>query len=184
MVALTTLLGAGFALLAAVGAGIVVHELSHAAALRAFGVPYDVHWFPDRDDAGLLGAGVRGRWAVVTHPAIPRSASPSHLRAAALTPLLLATPFALVPLGIAPDPFRAGNVPLIAVTIGWLACALPSPGDFYVFWHAERVIADHPPRAEAPRKDRDGAESGSEMTADRHAGADCDPAANADRDAP
>ena len=146
MLTLTSLLGAGLALLVAVGAGMVAHELSHAAALRAFGVPYDIEWFPDRDGAGLLGMGARGRWAVVTHPAIPRTVSPSYLRAAAITPLVLATPFALVPLGVLPDPFRAGDLPLIAVTIGWLACALPSPGDFYVFWHADRVIADHPPR--------------------------------------
>jgi hypothetical protein len=31
---------------------------------------------------------------------------------------------------------------LASVTVGWLACALPSPQDFSVFWHAERIVSE------------------------------------------
>ena len=36
------LVGAGLALLATLGIGLVAHELTHAAVLHAFGVAYDI----------------------------------------------------------------------------------------------------------------------------------------------
>lgn len=135
--------GAGLVLVASVGAGTVAHELSHACALRAFGIPYEIEWFPAREDAGPLGSGVSGRLATVTPRAAPRDLSPWSLRTAAMMPLVLAAPLALAFAGTGPAPSPAGNAYLTAATIGWLACALPSPQDFSLFWYAERAIAEH-----------------------------------------
>jgi hypothetical protein len=135
------LLGAGLVLVAAVAVGTIAHELSHAVALRAFGVPYELEWLPARDGAGLLRASVSGGWARVKPRGIPRGLSPWSLRTAALMPLLMSTPLALAALGVVPDPLRTGDPYLSAAAIGWLACALPSPQDFSLFWYAERVIA-------------------------------------------
>jgi hypothetical protein len=135
-----TLLGAGVVLLATVVVGTVVHELSHAAALRAFSVPHEIEWLPLRADVGTLRASITGEWARVVPYDLPPGRSPWALRVAALMPLLLATPLALVPLGVLPDPFGSDNPYLIAATLGWTACALPSPQDFSLVWHAERCV--------------------------------------------
>ena len=146
---LVELLGAGAVLIATVAAGTVAHELSHAVALRAAGVPHELRWLPDRRDEGLLRAGISGGWASVRLLEVPEELSPWSIRAAALAPLSLTTPFALVPLGVIPGPLRGGDPVVIAVAVGWLACALPSPQDFSLVWYAEQVIG------------RDGAEDGS-----------------------
>lgn len=134
---------AGLVLVVAVGAGIVAHELSHALALRAFRVPYDLEWLPDQDERSVFTASISGRLAAVTPRTLPQGLPPWRLRFAALTPLVLALPFVLVPVGVLPDPIQTGNVYVFAATVGWLACALPSPQDFSLVWYAERVIADH-----------------------------------------
>lgn len=136
------LLGAGFVLVAAVTAGTIAHELSHLVALRTWGVSCTLEWFPHSDGAGLFRASISGGWATVRLHGVPRRFSPWRLRAAALTPLLLATPLALVLLGVISDPIHAGNTYLTAALIGWIACALPSPQDFSLCWYAERVIAE------------------------------------------
>jgi hypothetical protein len=136
-----TLLGAGVVLFATVVVGTVVHELSHAAALRAFSVPHEIEWLPLRADVGSLRASLTGEWARVEPLDLPPGLSPWVLRVAALMPLLLATPLALVPLGVLPDPFESDNPHLIAATLGWTACALPSPQDFSLVWYAEQMIA-------------------------------------------
>lgn len=137
---------AGLVLAVAVGIGTVVHELSHALVLRAFAIPHDLEWLPDSDRQGMLAVGISGRLAAVTPRAPAPELPPWGLRVAALAPLALALPLALVPLGVLPDPVAAGNVYLIAATIGWLACALPSPQDFSLVWYAERAIAEHAER--------------------------------------
>ena len=134
------LLGAGLVLIAAVAGGTLAHELSHAVALRACGVAYEFRWLPDTDGAGLFRASVVGGWATVRLRGIPRGLSPWQLRVAAVTPLLLSAPLALVLVGVLPDPLRADDAYLSAAVIGWLACALPSPQDFSLFWYADRVI--------------------------------------------
>ena len=136
-----TLVGSGAVLLVAVIAGTVVHELSHAAALRAFSVPHVVEFLPRRAEVGTLRASITGEWARVVPCDLSSDLSPWALRVAALMPLLLATPLALVPLGVLPDPFGSDNPYLIAATLGWTACALPSPQDFSLVWHAERIVA-------------------------------------------
>lgn len=129
-------------LLATVGVGTVAHELCHAAVLRAFGVPYDVAWGVRGDGAGRFGGGLAGTWATVTPRDLPRGLSPWVLRLAALAPFALAAPAVLVPLGVLPDPLAAADPALAAATVAWLGCALPSPRDFSLFWHAADAIAD------------------------------------------
>jgi hypothetical protein len=136
-----TLLGMGAVLFATVVAGTIVHELSHAAALRAFSVPHEVEWLPLWADVGTLRASITGDWARVVPYDLPPDLSPWALRVAALMPLLLATPLALVPVGVLTDPFGSDNPYLIAATLGWTACALPSPRDFSLVWYAEQVVA-------------------------------------------
>lgn len=140
------LLGAAFALLATVGLGLVAHELSHAVVLHFFGVPYDIRWFPGRNAASHFAAGVVGTWATVT-PRVSRGVSVWGLRLSAVAPLVLALPFALVLAGAVPDPLNSGNGLVAAVTVAWLACALPSPQDFSVFWYAGRAVDEYAGRS-------------------------------------
>lgn len=139
----TDLLLAGGALLLTLVVGIVVHECSHAIVLRSLGVPFEVAWLPDRDGPDSVGAGTFGRWASVTPRTLPSDLSPRGLRVAALAPLALATPMALILLGVLPDPTQTGNLPLAAATLAWFGCALPSPQDFSLFWHARQAIEEH-----------------------------------------
>jgi hypothetical protein len=135
----TTLIVAGAVLLLTVGLGTVVHELLHAAVLRASGVGYELRWLHG-GRSGRLGAGLFGTWASVELRTVPADLSPWRLRAASLAPLLLATPFLAVAAGAVPDPFAIGGVPLQVAAVGWLACSLPSPQDFSLVWHAEAVL--------------------------------------------
>jgi hypothetical protein len=125
-------------LLLSVAAGLLVHELAHAAALRASGIPCDLEWFPE--GAGLLGGGPVGRWATVTPRRVPADVAPWRLRAAAMAPVSLTFPLALVALGAVPDPLATGGLALQLAVVGWLACAVPSPQDFSVLWYAERAL--------------------------------------------
>lgn len=129
---------AGVVLIVAVGLGTVVHELSHALMLHIFGVPCRIEWLPDRDGRGVVEASVTGRPAVVTPRLIPPDFPAWQLRIAALAPLLLATPLVV---GLAVGPAEGGAV-YTGALIGWLACALPSPQDFSLFWYADRAIAE------------------------------------------
>ena len=137
------LVAAGVVLLVAVVVGTVAHELSHAAVLAAFDIPYRIEWLPARAEAGLLRAGVLGGWASVTPRTIPPGLAPWRLRVAALAPLALAAPFVLVLGGVVPDPIASGNPLVQAATVGWMACALPSPADFSLFSHAGRAIEEY-----------------------------------------
>ncbi|WP_121822413.1 hypothetical protein [Halostella salina] len=128
------------ALCLAVGVGTVAHEFAHAAVLSLGGVPCEVNWLPERGGATLLRAGALGTWAAVTPRRLPDDTSPWLLRVAALAPLTLAAPGALVLAGTLPDPTAAGEPAVVAATLGWFACALPSPRDFSLVWYAERAI--------------------------------------------
>ena len=139
----TALVGAGMVLLLTVCVGIVAHELSHAAVLYLLGIKCDIAIGPRQVETGQFSANVSGAWAAVTPRQISPGTSPWAMRLSSIAPLLLAVPFVTIGAGIAPDPFQAGNPFLVAATIGWLACAIPSPQDFSVFWHAKRVIAEH-----------------------------------------
>lgn len=132
------LLAAGIALLVVLGVGTVAHELSHAVALRALGVACEVEWLPGRDPTGP-GDG-RGTLAAVVPRSVSPETAPWRLRVAAITPLTLALPIPLVLLGVLPDPVASGDPVLASATVGWLACALPSPRDFSLVWYAEAAI--------------------------------------------
>lgn len=131
----TDIVVAGTALVAAVAVGLAAHELTHAVALRLFGIDHAITYFPGRSD-GIVGALTSRPWAAV-HPR-PTGREPAlHLRAAALAPALLAVPvFAAGFGGVVP----AESPVATAIAIGWLACAIPSPQDFSVVFHAHRVL--------------------------------------------
>jgi hypothetical protein len=133
----TELLGAGGILLLTVVVGTVFHELTHVLSLRAIGVPYRVEWFTRRRNTD--GLDVTVPLATVTPVQVPGDRNVG-LRISAMAPLLLVSPLVAVVLGYLPDPFASGNVYLLSMTIGWVACALPSPQDFAVFWYPDRVL--------------------------------------------
>ena len=120
--------------------GTIAHELSHALALRSFHIPHVVRWFPDRGESGSLSMGLRGRWAMVTYGSVPATVDPWKLRVAAMMPLTLTLPVIVVYLGLVPVGPIEGNLIVSFAAIGWLACAIPSPADFAIFWHPEESI--------------------------------------------
>lgn len=139
----TALVGAGMVLLLTVGVGIIAHELSHAAVLYLLGIQCDIAIGPDWIGAGQLGPSSSGTWATVTPREISTETSAWAMRLSSVAPLILVVPFVAVVAGLVPDPLQADSLLLTAWTVGWLACALPSPQDFSVFWHAEQAIAEH-----------------------------------------
>lgn len=130
---------AGFALLLTVALGTVVHELSHALALEAFDIPYEITWFPTEND-GLRACGSIGALASVSPERTDRKLTPLGLRTAAMMPVVMVIPVVLTLVGVLPDPVAGGNTIGTAVVIGWLACALPSPQDFSILWYADRAV--------------------------------------------
>ncbi len=135
------ILKAGVALVIAVNIGTVAHELSHAIVLRAVGVSYDLVWFGRSRGMRSPFADLFGGSTSVRLRHIPADLPRWKLRTAALMPFLLATPVLLVTVGVVPNPFQTGNLPLTAALIGWLACGLPSPQDFSTVWYPDRVIS-------------------------------------------
>lgn len=133
------LVGAAVALVGALVLGTVVHELAHAAVLRAFGIPYDLEWFPAASAGDRFHVSVSGTWASVTPGRLPASTPVRALQVSALAPLVLASPLALVALGVVPDPLASGNPIVGVLAVAWLACALPSPQDFSMVWHPGTV---------------------------------------------
>ena len=143
-----SLVAVGAVMLCTLGVGTVAHEYAHALALRAIGVDCEIRWLTDRESAGLLRASLLGTWASVRPRNVPADAPAWGLRAAALMPLALLAPFALVVFGVLPDPLATGDPRVVAAAVAWAACALPSPQDFSVVWYAERAmeraLADDP----------------------------------------
>ena len=129
---------AAIILLGTVGAGLVAHELAHAAVLSAFGITYEIEWFPKSSTAGFSSAHAFGTWATVTPSSISPEVSPWKLRVSAVAPLALAVPPSLVLLEVVSLDWT--GLWVAAVVVGSLGCALPSPQDFSLFWHAGRII--------------------------------------------
>lgn len=132
--AMVNVIVAGGVLAVTLLAGILAHESAHAAVLHAFGIRYDVSWHPDRRAAGTDLAIARPLATVTPRPVAHRR-SQRAVRLAAIAPLALATPLSLVVMGVLPDPLATGDPSIAAATVGWAACALPSPQDFAVFCH-------------------------------------------------
>lgn len=139
---LIELAGAAGILFATLAVGIVAHEFTHVLALRILGVTCELNLPPARHDAGVFGIGISQAWAAVVPRTIPPGISPWGLRLAAIAPIILAAPPLLVLTGVFPDPIETGNVYLVAATVAWLGCALPSPQDFSLFWYAEQVLEE------------------------------------------
>ncbi|MDG5775037.1 hypothetical protein VB773_16320 [Haloarculaceae archaeon H-GB2-1] len=137
------LVAAGVALVCTVAVGTAVHELSHATVLHVAGIPCRFSVFPSREERGPFRAGLSRPLATVTPVTISESVSPWTLRLAAMMPLVLLAPFALVAASTVPNPYEVGDPVWVAASIGWAACALPSPQDFSLLWYPEEAIASH-----------------------------------------
>ena len=148
-VAVIELVGAACALVGTVCAGTVAHECTHAAVLAGFGVPYEIEWFPRT--RGFAGSRAL---ASVTPRSIPAGLPRWRLRTAAIVPVVLTVPFWPVVVGLVPDPLRTGGPAVQAAAVGWLACAIPSPADFSLFWHAGEFVDGA--TADPERPDQDG----------------------------
>lgn len=136
------LVGAGMVLLATVAVGLIAHELTHAAVLRTLGVPYEIDWFPARDPSGSVAGRIGGTWASVTPRQFPVHVPTWGIQLSATAPLVLAVPLLPVVLGLVQPPVGAGNPYVAASMVGWLACSIPSPQDFSVFWYADSVLEE------------------------------------------
>lgn len=124
------------ALALGVSSGLLAHEWAHATVLHLCGIGYAVTIFPDRRGHPLRWL-ARQPWAVV-HPQPSTDAAGWALKGASLAPFALAVPpFALGFLGHGPT---AAQPVLTAFAIGWLACAIPSPQDFAVAFHADSAL--------------------------------------------
>jgi hypothetical protein len=134
------LISAGVVFVGTLVIGIVLHELSHALALRITGVPYTIEFLPGRSEEGAFRTSLRTPLARVTPTGVTDDLSSWQLRAAAMMPLCLLVPFLLVFLGVVPDPFAVGDLSLELATIAWLGCSVPSPGDFSLLWYPDRAI--------------------------------------------
>jgi len=135
----TAIVGA-VVLVCTLGVGTVAHELSHALALEIYGISYEIEWLPDRSETGPLRRYYSGPLATVTPLDLQGMTVSTPLRVAAMMPFALVLPLAPVGAGILPDPFQVGTLPSQLALIGWLACALPSPRDFSLFWYADRIV--------------------------------------------
>ena len=127
-------------IVASVTIGTLAHELSHAVALRTFSIPHSLAVFPDRGASGSLRMGLRGRWAMVTYHDVPADLAPWKLRLASLMPLSLAVPPIILVLTVPGMTAIDGNLYLTLAALGWLACAIPSPADFAIFWHPREAM--------------------------------------------
>lgn len=135
-----TLVGAGIVLIGTAVVGLIAHELAHALALYSLGVPFEIQWFPCEGHSTHSAGRLSGTWASVTPSQIPATVPTWGLQIAALAPLALTLPLLLVAAG-SPLPFSTDNPYIAAITVAWLACSLPSPQDFSVFWHADGALA-------------------------------------------
>lgn len=126
--------------LGTLAAGICVHELLHVTPLRFIDARYSITVLPSDE------CPTRTAWPTLTHALtgslvrveithLPASTPEWVLRVAALLPLLLALPLALVAVGVVPDPLAAGDAFGTAALVAVSACGLPSPADWAVVWH-------------------------------------------------
>lgn len=120
--------------------GVAAHEAVHVAVLRLAGVSHSVEVLPD-DGAGRVESVWEGALVRVTPDGDGADISPWQLRSAALMPLCLSAPLALVLAGVVPDPFSGGHLTAQVALVAWLGCSIPSPQDFSLAWYPERALA-------------------------------------------
>lgn len=137
-----TLVGAALVLCVAVAVGVVAHELLHAAVLHLLGIRYDLTVGVGRVGIGNADADTSGALGRVVPPETAPDGAAWKMRLSSIAPLALAVPVLAVGAGVVPAPLPADDPLLTAWAVGWLACAIPSPQDFSVFWYAERALAD------------------------------------------
>lgn len=135
------LLAAGIVLVGAIAIGVIAHELTHALVLHSFGIPYEIQWFPASDQSNQYSSRLSGTWAVVTPSHIPDGVPIWGIQLSAVAPLLLTLPLLLIVFVEFPLAPPTDNPYFAAVTVAWLACSLPSPQDFSVFWHTDVAVA-------------------------------------------
>lgn len=141
MVSLSPLPAVGFFCFVA-AIGVVAHELSHAIALRAAGVPCRVEVLPTRDGGGFRSSAL-GPLARVSPTSVPENLQVWRLRVAAMMPLCLVVPVVLIAAGVLPVPSAMDSLALELAAIAWIGCSLPSPQDFSLLWYPERAMAVH-----------------------------------------
>ncbi|WP_135829191.1 hypothetical protein [Halorussus halobius] len=144
-------LALGLTFVATLAAGICAHELCHVVPLSFTNAEYTVSVLP-RAGVAARGASAPTDWPALKHvlagslvrvevTRLPRATPEWLLRAAALAPLALAVPFALVAAGLAPNPFATGDSVATVALVTVTACALPSPADWAVVWHGSDLYS-------------------------------------------
>lgn len=134
------LVGAAVVFVVMLGVGTAAHELAHAAVLRVFDVPFELEWFPSQDSQARLNGGLLRPWATVTPRSLDSEVPVWGLQLSAIAPLALTAPVILMLVGVLPDPLAGDNVISVTMVLAWLGCAIPSPQDFSLFWHADQLI--------------------------------------------
>jgi len=114
-------------------AGVIIHEYSHLAADRWYGVQDELIWFPDRQDKGL--AGIIGTVAVVRPRMDQILREPAYVhRRSSMAPLVPGSVFASL---IVFDLVQVGTAVHLGVGIMMLCC-FPSVVDFSNLLWSER----------------------------------------------
>ncbi|WP_135854574.1 hypothetical protein [Halorussus salinus] len=141
MHSLVHLLSVGGVLVVTVAVGVCVHELLHVLPLSFTDAEYAVTLFPSDGESAFQNA-LTGSLVRVEVTDLPDATPEWLVRGAALAPLALALPLALVAVGVLPNPVATGDqlgtVALLAVT----GCGLPSPADWSVVWHGSELAED------------------------------------------
>ena len=141
------LLTLGVVLFVTLVVGVCAHELLHVVPLRLADAEYTVTVLPSED------SGPRTAWATLQHAfsgglvrvevtRVPPSAPELVVRVAALLPLALAIPLALVAAGVLPDPVAADHDVATVALVALTGCGLPSPADWAVVWHGSYLSGD------------------------------------------
>lgn len=120
--------------------GTIAHELSHAAVLHVLGIPFVIEWGPRGDHEDTLSSGAVSTLATVRPHPVSHEFPAWALQCAAIAPVVLTVPVILMAIGVLPDPLATGGLLQITAMVTWLGCALPSPQDFSVLWHADDAV--------------------------------------------
>jgi hypothetical protein len=139
----------GFALLVTLVVGICVHELLHVLPLSFTDAEYTVSLLPNTGGNTSSPTGwtalqnlVTGSLVRVEVTRVPDATPDWVLRMAALLPILLALPLALVVAGVVPDPIATGDHVSTVALIALTGSGLPSPADWSVVWYGSDITED------------------------------------------